>query len=584
MGFRGRCIICFVVMLVFGGVQLHFIMSQPRHPPDHFLPCPPGPGVHWVRDPENCASYFICVSAQPVRMPACPKKTVWSVSAKNCVPLHSPWNDCPLAELLPTYPAPKLLPQPTPYMEKIVSIRTTAAERMGALVDHQHDPLNEYRSKIKRVYPNHPCVFGGTGLFLPHPFKCHWFYNCSAPLEDGKAEEQGWDQLTEECPYPKLFSASTGSCEDYSKVDCGDRDLYLDPCEYRALQCGGAHCQPCRLRHGSCVGMRDGPQPFPSREWTPRYLYCKDQRALQQLECPQETPIFSPESRRCETLLDIPREHGGYQPTCLGRRDGRYPDDTGRCDVFYECFAEKNRGRFHCPRGSIFDPEKKACRLKTERHLAPPCGNVTEEQVSLRVSVSLCRDLQDGLYADPYGRCSMFYECQHGLLKQYHRCSYGSFDPSVQECSFLMSHLTSPCGQQPNPCLFRSDGEYADQSQFCQASYLCRGHVVIRQNTCPPGTVFHEGKGSCQLPNDTPPPCGLAPSCTGRADGRYPAPLKGCQFFVTCRAGMFRGHEGCSLEEGGFYFNAETQMCDFPHNICPPCGVSTTNCTSRTMP
>ena len=137
--------------------------------------------------------------------------------------------------------------------------------------------------------------------------------------------------------------------------------------EYRQLQCHNAHCQPCNLRHGSCVGLSDGLQPHPGREWTPRHLVCKDQRALHQLDCPQEKPIFSPETRRCENLLDIPKTHGGYQPSCDGRHDGRYPDETGRCDVFYECAEGVIQGRYQCPSGTVFHPERQACRRKNAR-------------------------------------------------------------------------------------------------------------------------------------------------------------------------------------------------------------------------
>ncbi|KAK7496931.1 hypothetical protein BaRGS_00011911 [Batillaria attramentaria] len=583
---RERLLISFIVISVFGVVQLHFIMSHPRHRHGNPSPCPSAPGIHWVRDPTSCSKYFICVASQPVRMPACPPRTVWSEAAKNCVPANSLWNDCPKSQLEHMRPAPSPSPKPTPYSAEKARNWTASSDRMDALVDPL-SPEKEQRERLLRLLPNHPCVFSDNEAYLPHPNKCHWFYNCSARLQESDkpgADPEGWDALTAECPYPQLFSLATRSCEDYAKVDCGKRGLFLDPCEYREHQCLGAHCQPCHLRQGSCVGMRDGLQPFPGREWTPRHLVCKNQRTVEQLDCPQDKPIFSPDMKRCESLLDIPKMHGGFQPSCVGRLDGRYPGETDRCDVFYECADEEVQGRFQCPQGTVYNPERQACRMKNDRAgLVPPCGNnSTKLRVSLALSLSMCRGLPDGMYADTYGRCPFYYQCQHSLLKRFHKCHFGTFDPSSQDCQFDVSRVPAPCGHRPNPCINRDDGQYADLSQHCQASFHCRRRLVAREQSCPPGTVFHEGRGSCQLPNDTPAPCGLAPSCTGRADGRYPSSVKGCQFYFTCRAGVFRGYGRCSVEDGGFYFNPESQSCDFPQNICSPCGVRTTNCSRST--
>ncbi|XP_070178403.1 uncharacterized protein [Littorina saxatilis] len=581
-GPRERFLLSFIVLSVFGVVQLHFIMSHPRHP--HYpQPCPPEPGIHWVRDPQSCFHYFICVGGRPIRMPQCPDHTVWSVGARNCVPIHSLWDDCPHLSLPPPPHSLRQPPQPTAFsVTRAARNWTAASDRMDALLDPLH-PDQRQRETLLRVLPNHPCVFSGEQTYLPHPGRCHWFYNCSAPVTNegrAKSDRDGWDGLTEECPYPQLFSLATHTCVHYADVDCGKRGLFLDPCEYRQLHCQTAHRQSYSLRHGSCVGLSDGLQPHPGREWTPRYLLCKDQRALQQLECPQDKPIFSPDTMRCESWMDIPKAHGGMQPSCQGRHDGRYPDETGRCGVFYECADDVIQGRFECPTGTVFHPERQTCRRKNAPGIPPPCSNHSANgRSSLGVSLSLCGHMEDGLYADPYGRCALYYECQQSLLKTYHKCDLGTFDPRTQRCQFSLTHVPAPCGQRPNPCLDTPDGQYADMASNCQASYRCKNNLLVRQRACPPGRVFHQEKGLCQLPNDTPPPCGLAPSCRDKADGRYPSPLKGCQFYYTCRAGHFVSYGQCSVEQGGFYFNALTGRCDFPQNVCAPCGIRTHNCT-----
>ena len=84
------------------------------------------------------------------------------------------------------------------------------------------------------VLPNHPCVLSGEETYLPHPGRCHWFYNCTAPFTDSRAsgvDLDGWDGLTEECPYPSLFSLVSHTCQHYTAVDCGTRGLFLDPCQ-----------------------------------------------------------------------------------------------------------------------------------------------------------------------------------------------------------------------------------------------------------------------------------------------------------------------------------------------------------------
>ena len=147
---RARCLTCFIVMTLWATAtadswveQLHFITAQPgrRHRPP---PCPPQPGVHWVRDPSSCSSYFICVASRPIRMVPCPHSTVWSVGARNCVPVHSLWDDC---THLPPGPAPSASStQPSRHW-------TAASDSMSALVDPLH-PEEERRENLLRASLN----------------------------------------------------------------------------------------------------------------------------------------------------------------------------------------------------------------------------------------------------------------------------------------------------------------------------------------------------------------------------------------------------------------------------------------------
>ncbi|XP_041360363.1 uncharacterized protein LOC121376525 [Gigantopelta aegis] len=552
----------FIILVLFGVVQLHFIV---KHNQIVRAPCQGNNlGVHWVRDPTNCTKYFICVSGQPIKMPGCPRGYVWSVSARNCVGRDSRWNDCPVVVVEAAPMVVKSLKSKTVRVGRISNFSATS-DRMDALLNKE-DPAGKYVVEIKRVYPNHPCVFSKEEVVLPHPTHCHWFYNCTLSVES-----DDWmyhEALTQECPYPKQFSLATRQCENYEDVDCGTRKDAKAPCDYRENVCGKSHCRPCAIRHGSCISKPDGRHPFPLREWTPRFIMCKNERTVAQKDCSEKKPIFSPESNKCEELMNVPKQFGGFQPMCSGRQDGLHPDETGRCDLYFEC-QNKNFTKYEtCSKGASFDPRLKTCR---PNDVAPPCGND---------STTLCDGFKDGLYADPYGRCPMYYHCRKGELMGYLKCPFGAFSPQTEKCEFSQD-IPAPCGTLPNICENQLDGTYADMDNNCMSYYKCSRRYVVSMKACKDGLVFNHVTGECDAANNTPAPCGMGPSCFGKKNGRYPSPLRGCEYFYTCHNEMFRGYEKCTLKKGGFYFNPETEKCDFPPNICAPCGVKTENCTTE---
>jgi len=52
---------------------------------------------------------------------------------------------------------------------------------------------------------------------------CHTYYDCSVLIN------------LKSCPYPKLFSEDTNSCEDFKKVKCGSRREFKNYCTYLRL-------------------------------------------------------------------------------------------------------------------------------------------------------------------------------------------------------------------------------------------------------------------------------------------------------------------------------------------------------------
>lgn len=310
------------------------------------------------------------------------------------------------------------------------------------------------------------------------------------------------------------------------------------------------------------MGKRDGAHVFPGREWTPKHIICKDERTIHVRECEAGYPIYSPETRTCESLYNIPKRHGGSKPECTGRKSGYYPDENGRCDQYFMC----QRGSFKfmktCTFGKFFDPFDQICKYD---QVAAPCGNANAPN---------CTGIPDGSYADMFGRCPFYFECRNNSFSQYSKCAYGTFNPESGNCE-ITRNVPAPCGDFPNRCQLKKDGIYTDYDNYCLGSYICDNNILIQNKSCPRGLVYNIKLHRCDSPENTPPPCGLAPDCTDKEDGKYSAPLRGCEYYNECKSHRFLRHAKCSLSEGGFYFNSRSGKCDFPLNIIPPCGVKT---------
>lgn len=331
--------------------------------------------------------------------------------------------------------------------------------------------------------------------------------------------------------------------------------------EYRENQCTKQNCIPCHNRFGNCRGLANGVYPFNTERWTPMYVTCYGERNIAQDECEQPQPIFSPEVFDCVTIFDVPKHNGGLRPDCSYRKDDLYADEQGRCGIYFECRNLDFIGYYECVSGRIFDPLTKSCQLPDMA--PPPCGQGKNPD---------CSENKNGLYADLYGRCPYYFQCRNSQFVKYRRCDYGSFDPVRQECVIPSELLLRPCGTIPSPCENRPSGRYSDVNNRCVSYLDCQNGLLISNNTCREGQVFNEQEGVCDDPENAPPPCGLAPTCQERSDGKYAALLKGCGHYYQCHGGRFQGYNRCTYSDGGFFFNRDTGKCDYPQNICPPCG------------
>ncbi|KAK3745049.1 hypothetical protein RRG08_037664 [Elysia crispata] len=136
---------------------------------------------------------------------------------------------------------------------------------------------------------------------VAHENLCHHYFDCSSPYDDQPLPFV--EPYEKECPYPQQFSTETNQCEDYSTVDCGDRQEMVDPCDYHANMCSGPNCRSCRAKFASCQEQPDGIMYWPGREGTGFCVECQDQRTRGQGDCGADLKgrmkIFDPDTGRC---------------------------------------------------------------------------------------------------------------------------------------------------------------------------------------------------------------------------------------------------------------------------------------------
>ncbi|XP_071103438.1 uncharacterized protein [Haliotis cracherodii] len=389
----------------------------------------------------------------------------------------------------------------------------------------------------------------------PHPDNCAWYFNCS--MTPDAVMETFYNGFIMECPYPQLFSADTMQCEDFEDVECRGREEPKSPCDYRANHCHEtSHCIPCWVRYASCLGQDDGLNAWPELEWKPFFVECYQERTVFQGIC-EKSAVFSPLTRACETPYSIPRQHGGWRPSCEGRRDNVYADEYGRCDVYYACKGEMFTGFFRCDSEQLFNPITKRC--EDSEYVPYPCGNLDMPNV--------CKDRQDGLFLDAFGRCTHYLECTRNKLAGVSMCPNGIFNPEKRICD-VSGDIVKPCGNKTNPCLRLEDGYHPSPDASCHSYIQCDRGFFVAKFQCENNLVYNEALKICDDVGSTSPPCGIAPPCNSKTDGLYPALNKGLQYFYECKNNAFITYRQCNLDQGGLLFSPKMTRCDLPASVC----------------
>eukprot|EP00105_Crassostrea_gigas_P026595 XP_011447607.1 PREDICTED: extensin [Crassostrea gigas] len=241
-------------------------------------PCDGVLGQQFRPDPADCRVYYLCGQGKDWRL-QCGPNTVWSQEIGACVPVGSPEDTCTQSNKDPLpYTAPKGDP---------------AARSPGS---RHYSPFSESTWRPK-------CTPGSTKRF-PHPSRCAQYYDCG-----GDPKEDWWGKHLRECPYPTVYDTTTGSCEYYTTVNCGQRKMPLDPCDYLAHSCRNAHCSPCHIRYATCSGLPDGINVWRGREKTPFYVVCQAQRVAFHGRCinpePGKRQIYDGEYHTCGRPVDF---------------------------------------------------------------------------------------------------------------------------------------------------------------------------------------------------------------------------------------------------------------------------------------
>ncbi|KAL4226252.1 chitin binding [Mactra antiquata] len=281
----------------------------------------------------DCSEFYFCVFGKPIAMPNCPPGSIFSSSAPVCVPENSIYNDCK--------------------------------------DDNGDRPIIP---DLDQLTIEEQCQIHSNAL-IPHPTECQAYYNCSMVY---KHIPILFEQHLMECPYPEHFNAETKQCEHFENVKCRTRQAAVNGCDYRRYRCTYSHCIPCSYTMPSCEDKEDGMNVDGNRLWKPYYVICYKGRFVSSETCEADskgrTQFFHPDKNQCVPLDEIPREHGGQMPDCVGKKDGNYPYNFGGCDSFAVCKDGQFLNSVHCNAGEVFDTFVENCVLK--EMACGPCGDL----------------------------------------------------------------------------------------------------------------------------------------------------------------------------------------------------------------
>jgi len=419
------------------------------------------------------------------------------------------------------------------------------------------------------------CFNKSDGFYADQLGRCNMYYQCT------NRNFLKWFR----CPANLIFNPLTSRCDDGRTVP---RDLHP--------RCG---------QGPSCRGRKDGLYPDQAG-LCHRFFACRSETFQSYFTCKSTKLVFNPVTKRCQSRALVPAE--AYPPSmsyctsglpdCWGRPDGLYPDDEGRCNIFYECKASRFREWRLCPDRLSFNPVSQKC----EDEYSIPKGayvkayskiysKIYSKGYSRPSSFSAAGAAAPAVRTLPKGATEKGAATQRGAPAGAQMPNFvapeeksegfkENSDPNninrilPRDGNFRWAAAAAKCETAPS-CLGRVDGNYPHYKRNCEWYYTCHNQTFAGFSRCGGfmrQPVFNERTKRCDNPNEVLPPCGSFSEdhiCATRLDGLYPAGQRGCTAYLVCAGGTFRGYETCPRNQ---VFNRHILQCADRDKTPPPCG------------
>lgn len=295
---------------------------------------------------------------------------------------------------------------------------------------------------------------------FPYKDDCRRYWDCSVGMEKKM------------CPYPKLFSVHSNSCEDYKKVKCGSRsNRYF-------------------LRHLACKKSKSKTIPDPNN--CRRFWECSGSSIIY-YQCTYPG-LFSTRSNSCRYHKHV--QCGSRSKTdfkglhyCKTRKSKTLPN-TKYCHKYYECKKGSVVTPQMCRYPQLYSTQSNSCedfkkvRCGSRKEYKTKCQYENRYRLTCYRCVPCeiknpdCDGYPDGVNINRVKGHRFYVVCDQGRT-----IGQGAFGRCTQDVNKRYSN-----GQ----C-----GNYI----WC---YYGRKYTY----KCPAGTVFDEKRGSCQHAYDTCKPCG----------------------------------------------------------------------------
>ncbi|WAR05418.1 hypothetical protein MAR_020787 [Mya arenaria] len=413
-------------------------------------------------------------------------------------------------------------------------------------------PVKEICTKdLDKVDAKPYCQANPTHI-VPMGNNCAQFIDCARVLSTNPTNP------VSECTYPDLYSTVTRSCQ-------REYDQNLCPA-------GNSTCEKCLVRLPSCVGLRDGAQPFPTRLWLADYVECYKNRTVSVTKCVQGT-IFDPTQQAC--VSDIPRDK--MDSYCKA-----YPTavmvDPINCATYFNCSAQNTSLGHHlmeCKYPDLFSEVTHSCQAfdtvtcHTRHEPKAPCeynqnlcnqSDPTCQPCPERLPS--CVTIPDGQQAIPTRLWSADYVvCNKERTMEVKKCQTGYFNPATKMCQdtvtkpyanpYCKAHpnsviaLPSSCAEYIN-CTAYMGGQAADPVMECPYPQLfdnitltCGNFENVNCGQRPEPMApceYHQYMTMCGPADPYCVPCDSTyPSCVGLPDGDQSFPSRMWKpDYVTC--------------------------------------------------